>query len=126
MPIFSVTVKRTEVWIDDVTIEAESAAEAQSIIQTALNEEGWDSVFDDDGEYSNCVSTVTEVTEAGGEVQKTPFEKAREFLRSQGYSLYPHPTGEAFDLVASSERYIPLDTRDDVIMFAENLKRIVS
>ena len=125
MPNFAVTVKRTEVWIDDVIVEAESAAEAQSIIQTALDEEGWDSVFDDDGEYADCTSKVTTVSETK-EVQKTQFEKARKFLKSQGYSLYPHPTGDAFDLVAPSERYIPLDTRDDIIMFAENLKRIVS
>ena len=67
MPSFSVTVKRTEVWIDDVTVEAESAAEAQHLIQTALNEEGWDSVFDDDGEYSDCSSEVTTVSEVKGQ-----------------------------------------------------------
>lgn len=63
MPQFNVTVRRTETYFDEVVVEAESAEDAHRSIQEILDKEGWDEVFDDDGEYSECCSNITTVSE---------------------------------------------------------------
>lgn len=63
MPQFNITVQRTETYTDDITVEAETEADAKKSIQDILDSEGWDEVFDEDGEYQECWSEVTTVSE---------------------------------------------------------------
>lgn len=58
MKIFTLLVERTETYTAEVAVAAETAEQAIAETQRELDQEGWDSVVDDDGEYAECYSTV--------------------------------------------------------------------
>ena len=62
MPKYNVTVERTETYTSTIEVEAESSDDAKKIIEAKL-EDSWDAVFDDEGEYIECYSTVKHVAE---------------------------------------------------------------
>lgn len=61
MPTYNVVVHRTEIWSTSIEVEADSAEQAKETIQEALNDEGWDAVSADEGDYDECYSTVHDV-----------------------------------------------------------------
>jgi hypothetical protein len=61
MPKFQVSLKRTETWLADIVIEADSAEAARERIEKTLDEEGWDAVYNDEGIYEECISEVADV-----------------------------------------------------------------
>ncbi len=67
MKTFRVRVERTETYSDYIEVEAESAEEAMKEIQDDLDNEGWDAVFDDDGDYEECVSDAVSAEEVEDE-----------------------------------------------------------
>ena len=67
MKIFTLLVERTETYTAEVAVAAETAEQAIADLharglvankQRELDQEGWDSVVDDDGEYAECYSVV--------------------------------------------------------------------
>jgi hypothetical protein len=73
MARFEVLLERTETWLADVVIEADSPEEARERVEHALSDGGWDSVCDDEGTYEECLSEVTEVRPcAAGDVNRLP------------------------------------------------------
>lgn len=59
MPLFNLTIERTEIWTHEIEVEADSLDAAISETNARLGEEGWDPVCDDDdGEYEECYSSV--------------------------------------------------------------------
>ncbi len=69
MPKFTVTIRRVEEWVGHVTVTAPDQFTARRELQAMLDKDGWTALFDDDdGEYVDCSSTVTEVTSAADTV----------------------------------------------------------
>jgi len=57
--IYKVRVARTEVYIDDVDVEAATEEEAFDKVQDVLDSRGWDAVFPyTEGNYESCESDV--------------------------------------------------------------------
>lgn len=57
--IYTIRVARTEVYIEDVDVEAESIDLAIDQVQDALDKGGWDVVFPHtEGEYQSCECDV--------------------------------------------------------------------
>jgi hypothetical protein len=61
MARFEVSLKRTETWLADVVIEADSPEEVRERVEQALSDGGWDNVCDDEGNYEECISEVTDI-----------------------------------------------------------------
>jgi hypothetical protein len=55
---FTVKVERTDVYTAEVDVAAETAQEAAAIVDAKLEEDGWDGVFDGDGDYEECISEI--------------------------------------------------------------------
>ena len=60
MPTFTVPVRRTEIYVAEAKVEANSQEEAKKRTQELLGTEGWDGVFNegDDGEYCDSWSEI--------------------------------------------------------------------
>src|SRR5262249_49488742 len=58
---YQVSLKRTETWLAEIVIEADSPEEARERVEQSLADEGWDSVCNDQGNYDECTSEVTDV-----------------------------------------------------------------
>jgi hypothetical protein len=61
MPRFEVSLRRTETWVAEITVEAASIEAALEDIEERLDTEGWDSVCNAEGNYEECNSAVTDV-----------------------------------------------------------------
>ena len=68
MPQFTVTIRRVEAWDGHVTVTAPDQFTARRELQAMLDKDGWTALLDDDGEYVDCSSTITEVTGAADTV----------------------------------------------------------
>jgi hypothetical protein len=49
MARYRVSLKRTETWLAEIVIEADSPEVARECVEQALSESGWDSVCNDQG-----------------------------------------------------------------------------
>lgn len=58
MKTFKLTIKRYETWSAEIEMEAESEEMARAAAQAVLDDEGWDALVDDDGDYEECHSEV--------------------------------------------------------------------
>jgi len=58
MKLFTLLVERTETYTAEVAVVAKTAEQAIAETQLELDQEGWDAVVDDDGEYTECYSVV--------------------------------------------------------------------
>ena len=74
MPKFLVTVGRRDLFTQELKVTAKSEADAIEQIEQRLEDEGWDEMFGDEGDYQECFYEVDAATIKPGKRMTSEFE----------------------------------------------------